>query len=178
MTLDLTRILGLLGLCLNLSACGFHLRGTLNAPLTFKQINLETNQPYGTLAITLKRLFESSGITVFSSPKPSIFTLRINRETVQNVSVVQSASSTTEQYRLIYTLNYEVDNAEGKALWGPKTLTVSDTYAVNQNQTLSTDQIQTDLQDKLEKDAANQIIYQLSAKQATQALSASPAHDS
>ena len=142
-------------------------------PKQINEIRIISATPYSALSLTLRQLLLSMHIQVIPPNQPAAFSLSIERETFRSNSMTQSASSSSQQYILYYDVTYHLENRAGQTLFGPKTLTLSETYSVNQNQVLTTSTIQTTLQTKLQEDAAYQILSQLSAQEAQAAIATS-----
>lgn len=164
----------LLGITL-LTGCGFHLRGAAPLPPNIKSISLHSATPYSLLMQELKEIFVSMKIAVVTPTEHPDLILVIDSETFSSTSLVQSASSSTEQYIMYYTITYHLDDAKNQSIWGPKNLRLSQTYSINQNEVLTTGTIEQTIQQQLQQEAAGRIIVQLGSVDAQKALMASSA---
>jgi outer membrane lipopolysaccharide assembly protein LptE/RlpB len=101
-------------------------------------------------------------------------TLRIFDKNFSTSVLSESASSSTKQYILHLAISYQLQNAQGQILYGPKTLHNQRDFTVNENQVLSTDQHQQMLSIEMERDAVFMLLMQLGSPEVATALMQSP----
>ena len=100
------------------------------------------------------------------SRKDAKYTLEIRGETTSTDTLSQSASSSTTQYVLYYTVTYAITRQDGTVVFGPKTVSNQRNYTVNQAQVLSSNSQVTALTEEMQHDAISLMFDQLSSKQA------------
>lgn len=160
----------LASMTLLLTGCGFHLRGNPPLPPNLHEISIQSSQPYGPLTLQLTQIFRSMHIQVVPPTQHPPVTIVIDSESVSNNTTIQSASSSIQQYIMYYTVVYHLVNAKAETIYGPKTITLSEPYSINQNQVLNTDSVQQSLEQELQQQVVYQIIQQLGSQDAQVAL--------
>ena len=158
-------------LTLSLSACGFHLRKQPPLPPELKTLYLQSEQPYELLTLQLTQILQSMGVTLVDTPKEAPVTLKIFNERYTTSVLSESASSSTKQYTLFLTVQYEMLGTNGKVLFGPKTVKEQSNYTINENQVSSTNTQQNALKEEMQRDAVFSILMQLGSTDAINAVS-------
>ena len=161
----------LLLLTLSLSACGFHLRKQPPLPPELKTLYVQSDQPYELLTLQLTQILRSMGVTLVDTAKEAPVTLKIFNERYTTSILSESASSSTKQYTLFLTVQYQMQNSSGKVLFGPKTVREQSNYTINENQVSSTNTQQNSLKEEMQRDAVFSILMQLGSTDAINAVS-------
>jgi LPS-assembly lipoprotein len=164
----------LICLTLSLTACGFHLRGTDHLPPTFNKVYIDSQSPYDTFTLTLTQLLKSMNIQLVTSAEKAPVTLKVFDKNLTTSVLSESASSSTKQYILHLAITYQLQNAQGAILYGPKTLHNQRDFTVNENQVLSTDAHQQMLSVEMERDAVFMLLMQLGSPEVATALNKTP----
>ncbi len=149
-----------------ISGCGFHLREHATFPKALNPLYIDSVVPYSELTLELKQILKSQGIVLVDSRKDAKYTLEIRGETTSTDTLSQSASSSTTQYVLYYTVTYAITRQDGTVVFGPKTVSNQRNYTVNQAQVLSSNSQVTALTEEMQHDAISLMFDQLSSKQA------------
>lgn len=158
------------GLALLLTGCGFHLRGAPALPPNIHTMGIQSGSPYDNLTLQLTQVISSMGIKVVPVSEHPPLVMVIDNQVFSTNSYTQSASSSTQQYIMYYNIAYHITNGSNVTILGPKTITLSETYSLNQNQVLSTDSVEQSIQQQLQQDAVFQIITQLGSQDAQTAF--------
>lgn len=99
-------------LCLMLSACGFHLRGTADIAEPLKQLSLVTpSKSRSQLEIQLKRQLRANGIQPDAS---NGYVMEIVSENRSRREASLSARANVDEYELTTRINLLVKNPEGE----------------------------------------------------------------
>lgn len=161
----------MLATCLLLLAgCGFHLRMAHPLPPSLQKLYLDSDAPYGDFSLELQQMLKSINVTLVNEPTAAPITLKVFSENFNSTVLSESASSTTKQYVLHFTMQYELLDAHGNVIWGPKTIQNERNYTVNENQVLSTDSDQAALRTEMERDAVFMILMQLDSPEVANAV--------
>lgn len=167
-------VLMMICLSIGLSACGFHLRGADHLPAALNTLYIDSQSPYDNFTLTLTQLLKSMDIQLVTTSDKAPVTLRIFDKNFSTSVLSESASSSTKQYILHLAISYQLQNAQGQILYGPKTLHNQRDFTVNENQVLSTDQHQQMLSIEMERDAVFMLLMQLGSPEVATALMQSP----
>lgn len=148
---------------LTLSSCGFHLRQPKPFPPALQTLYLRSGAPYSDLTIQVKQLLGSMHIQLVPTQHDAPITLFIFDESYTQSTASESASSKTKQYRMRFHVEYQLQDANGLVIYGPKVISTSRIYTVEEDQVLSSNTQGDILQKEMQQDAAYQIITELSS---------------
>ena len=126
--------LSILGLILIISACGFQLRGDIQA--NFDSISISG----GTSSFnkTLQRKFKQSGITISSASKAEKIVEIIKNNFTKTILTLTGTGAVSE-YQLDYEVIYRFKNKDG--LWNlPVTIEATRTYTYDDSDILAKDE--------------------------------------
>ena len=147
--------LSILGLILIISACGFQLRGDIQA--NFDSISISG----GTSSFnkTLQRKFKQSGITISSASKAEKIVEIIKNNFTKTILTLTGTGAVSE-YQLDYEVIYRFKNKDG--LWNlPVTIEATRTYTYDDANILAKDEeekrLVSGMEDQLIKTMATQI---------------------
>ena len=157
-----------------IAGCGFHLRGNFKLPPNLQHLYITSDSPYGPVTVQLKQILGHSGAQVEDQPGPEIITLSVKNQRYNQTTFSQSASAKTTQYTLYFSLDYELQNNKGIALYGPKTVSVQGNYTVNQDAVLTTSTQEDTLRSELQRQAVYQLIEQLNSPAVAKAVKTVP----
>lgn len=149
-----------------ITACGFHLRTQVLLPTALNPLYIQSNEPYNPLTLELKQILQSQNIVLADRRKDAKYTLEIQDQSTSTATLSQSASSSTTQYILYYHVTYAITSQDGKAVFGPKTITSQRNYTVNQAQVLSSDSQVASLTAEMQHDTISLMFDQLSSQDA------------
>ena len=111
------------------TACGFHLRGTVDIASDLESLSIQS--PDREFQRLLTTTLEQTGITVHSQAPYQITVLDLNRK--QQVASTSGGNIVTD-YDVIATLKWQLENAEGLKLTLPRELQQSSTFQRYENQ--------------------------------------------
>ena len=147
--------LSILGLILIISACGFQLRGDINA--NFDSISISG----GTSSFnkTLQRKFRQTGITIASASEAEKIVEIIKNSFTKTILTLTGTGAVSE-YQLDYIVTYRFKSKDGS--WNlPVTIETSRTYTYDDSDILAKDEeekrLVSGMEDQLIKTMATQI---------------------
>lgn len=158
-TISLMRQL-LIPILLLLTACGFHLRGSVQLPPELASLAVLDARPATDIAPALRRGLKNTGVQV-SGSAPMVLQLRSEQYGKRVLSV--DASGRAQEYGLSYTVRFSLANTAG-AVWLPET-TVSETRDLrfDASAVLGTGSEETQLKAEMRQNAVLQILRRLQA---------------
>lgn len=112
----MTRSAWLLSLAFGLSACGFHLHGSGEAPpVALKKVYIGGLPSTDTLYAALDTALTVAGASVVSNIQSDAVVLQVNpEETMRSISL--NRTGLTREYDLGYVITYEVKTAKGETI--------------------------------------------------------------
>lgn len=157
-------------LCMLLSACGFHVRGSTPLPAGIHTLYLKTPNAYDEITKILKQALIKHDITLVSNTNQAPYTLVIEQEVQHREATTVSASTELVQYTLYYKLRYSVAKQNGQVVLGPTEINLQNRYASNTNQIMGSSAEEIQLYRQMRFSAVMQLISQLSSPDAFAAL--------
>lgn len=151
-------------LAMSLVACGFQLRGNVTVPDRLKVITLTSESGSDSFDRSLRLALSKAGIVVIdrASAMPGTLNLKINPINSSDTELARDADNKVSQLQRRLSAYYFIRQADGKSLYGPRTITTTQTLA-NQNAEesakISYNQAQTE---SMHQALANQLLYDLS----------------
>lgn len=123
-------------LCLSLlSACGFHLRGTIILPEELKNIYLfGASQP---LKTELQQILHSSKGKITASPNEASVVIKVLKEELRNRVLSIGATGKSSEIELNYYLRFQIYDQHEKPLMDEQTIELSREYFNDQTAILA-----------------------------------------
>jgi len=120
--------------CSLLAACGFHSQTINDIPPQLRIIYLDSPNPYSPLAVQLRRVLASIKVHITKTAQAAPVTLSItsSKMTANIPSIIYSGNATSYSYTLVTT--FKVIKRNGEVIFGPKTLSISQSLLQNANQ--------------------------------------------
>ena len=146
-------------LCLELAACGFHLRGEATYAFSSIFVNSPMSPPFG---VELKRALANAGTAkLLESPVEAEVVLDV--PSVQDDKEVLSLSSggSVREYQLIKRVQFRLHDKEGGEWMPTAEIVIRRSYTFNETQVLARDLEEQRLQRDMQTDAVQQIIRRL-----------------
>lgn len=150
-------LLGLLGL----TACGWHLRGTLAMPegLDTIYVNSEGDSDY--LARSLRDLLEANEVRVQDSPAAAQLIINL-LDYVEDRRVVAIGDNTlVTEYELIATADVSIEQTKGEIVLPETELTVIRSYQFDQDNVLAMAEEEALIQEEMRRELVQQIVRRL-----------------
>ena len=159
-----TRLVLLALLTISIVACGFHLRGEANIPERLKTITLTSESGSDNFDRSLRLALNKAGVMVIDKvyADKNVLNLKINAIKTEDTELARDSNNDVSQIQRRLSSNYFIRQADGKSLYGPKTVSTVKTLT-NQNAEesakLSYNQAQLE---SMSDDLAKQLVYDLS----------------
>lgn len=113
-------------MALLLSACGYHLRGSLELPAGLKNVYLEGGS--AELREQFKRTMETSSVPLASSPETAGIIVKIFDEDNQRRVLSLSSGGAANDFELAYRLDYEIVDSNNKVLMARQPIEIKREY--------------------------------------------------
>lgn len=154
-----------ISLFLLLAGCGFHLKGVFSMPPSLKTLQISPDQPYDDFQRVLKQLLKNNHIQIVehdrARPLP-VATLTILSQTFSERTIAYGTNGLPNRAALELKISYQLSNVQGKLLENSSLVTVERELILDPNAILGTDNERGYLQTELYRDAASQLVRQLS----------------
>jgi LPS-assembly lipoprotein len=146
-----------------LSACGFHLRGSLgeaNLPFKTMVVAVPDTSPLGA---ELKRTIRGNGTTLVTDPKLAEAILDIVSERREKVVLSLSSQGRVREYSLYYRVTFRVRDNKEKDLLAPTEVVLKRDISFNESQALSKEAEEGLLYRDMQSDLVQQILRRIVA---------------
>lgn len=151
----------MVGLTVLMSACGWHLRGTLTLPEGLDSVYLQNDSNAQVLGRTLERLLAANQIQIAERPAAAQVIIKLlGFEEDRRVVAVGDNTLVTE-YELIATADFSVETARGEVVSPPSAVSVIRAYQFDQDNVLGMAEEQRLIMEEMRRDIAQQIIRRL-----------------
>ncbi|WP_049723860.1 LPS-assembly lipoprotein LptE [Gilvimarinus polysaccharolyticus] len=117
-----------LSLVLLTSACGWHLRGSLNPPLEIERIHVVSTEEHTDLLRELARTLASQGIQVVGADENPEYILALGDETTRQRTVGIGADTLASAYSMTLMADYQILTANNVPLGKQEQARVTRTY--------------------------------------------------
>lgn len=143
------------------SACGWHLRGSLNLPSDLKAIHIN-NQSNSDVTLTqLVRVLNSNGIAQAESLEQAQYSIRLSNEREERRSISVSSSGLVSEYELTHEVDYSITDGNGKVLAPQTTARVIRSYNYDRNDVIAKNEEEELIRKEMRTQLAAQIINRL-----------------
>jgi len=162
-SLKLFKALFLVFLCVSVSACGFHLRGTSSLQEVDKIVFLEA--PRGSFEQQLEDDLRISGVQLTNEKEASDWYIKVSQARSGRDIGTLNERGTVDSYKLRMVVTYSVFGPDNKLLRSPQTLTESRQYVFNPAGIIESEFEEEALRNGMEKEISLRIIRHLSELQ-------------
>ena len=148
-----------------LTGCGFHLRGAFSISPSLQTLQILPNQSYDVFQRTLKQFLKSNNIKIVEQNTENtipVTTLTILNQAFSERAVAYSSNGLPNRAALELKISYQLTDEKGKPLGNNTVVIVERELMLNPNAVLGTDNERSHLQADLYRDAASQLVRQLS----------------
>lgn len=149
-------------ICLTISACGWHLRGSVagsnesSAPI---ELSITAQDNYSPLLGSLRQSLRAHKIT--EVPSKALFTLAIGNEVMNKRTAGVGADALTSAYEVILSVEYSIKR-NSELLTTPKTkASISRTYSYNINNAATATQEEALILREMRRELAQQILRRI-----------------
>ncbi len=154
-------------LTLLLSGCGFHLRGMMAFPSGFNNVAIinQTQHISRDLILSLQRQLREHHINVVDDPSQKAqYWLVLEQDNLAQQLTNVAASTTPRQYQLIYTIQFQLAQANGATLVPSQAVSMQRQVTVNNDRILGSDFESQTIAHEIYQDAATQILTRISSR--------------
>jgi len=152
-----------------LSACGFHLRGSVQLPPELVTINVQDAKPSTDIAPVLRTALRNAGVQI-SGSAPML--LQLNAEQYGKRVLSVDSVGRAQEYGLSYTVRFSLKGRDGAEVWlAEQSVTQTRDLRFDATAVLGTENEEALLKEEMRRDAVLQILRRL---QKAKPLRASP----
>ena len=160
----LLRLLLLTILSATLLACGFHLRGAVELPPALKETRIVGVAEFAPLRLELKKVLTNAGAKVLpATATVSLSTITISNELYNRRALSVDSQGRVAEYGLMYSFNFQVSDAAGKALVASQKIELNRNYRFDPNAVLAKDTEETQLRADMTNFAVRQLMRRIDA---------------
>lgn len=148
-----------------LTGCGFHLRGTFSIPKSLQTLQILPNQPYDTFQRVLRQFLKSNNIKIVDhnvEEATKVATLTILGQAFSERTIAYGSNGLPNRAVLELKITYQLTNPQGNPVGVNTVVVVERELTLNPLAVLGTDNERNRLQADLYRDAASQLVRQLS----------------
>lgn len=154
------KLFTLVAISLLISACGWHLRGSLNLPADLKSVAISGAS--ATLYEQLERQLRASDIDLQASEKDAQYTIVIIDEANERRTAALGSDALAAEYELNATAEFVFRNSRGENVGEVNKVSVLRTLTYDSNQVLGSANEGSIIQREMTQEVANQIIRRMS----------------
>ena len=160
MTRSLKRLLLAIGWIsiLFCNGCGFHLRGVIDMPPWLNDIAIMVQKVHRDLGPDLKEQLEAYHIHVSKRPNQARYWLILEEDFEEKHITSVSSSTTPRQYQVTYTVQFKLEEANGKDIIPTSRVTATRLVTINSDRMLGSNYEEGLLKEEMRHDAIIQII--------------------
>ncbi|WP_044872291.1 LPS assembly lipoprotein LptE [Pseudomonas sp. LFM046] len=151
------RNLLVLGLSALLSACGFQLRGTVDAEFALTELDVTARNQYGQTVKDVRKALEDNKVKVHAGAP---YTLVLTNEAESQRAATYTSSARSAEYELTQTLKYEIRGSNDMLLMNDQ-LSVQKYYVHDSNNLIGSDQEAAQLRQEMHQEMVQQIVMRL-----------------
>ena len=149
------------------SGCGFQLRGEATLPPEMDRTQMIVNDEYSTLARRVRIMLERNGVEFVGAEQATAILEIPQNEVVTEVLTIADTARARE-YRVTYTVQFRLTDADGRDLIGWQTLRQSREISFDEQQILASSREQEYLRDELAETMAQLLVARLESLYVTQ----------
>ena len=146
---------------LTLTACGFHLRGSIEIPPYLKTLQLQDASPATRIAPELQRALQDEGVTITDDAAQANAVLRLQSESFSRRVQAVDASGKAQEYGLQYSVVFSVLGPDGIAWLSNANVSATRDLRFDEAAVLGAGGEQEQLQAEMRAEAVRGILRQL-----------------
>lgn len=146
----------LLIIVLSISACGYQLRGSIDLPEGLKSIYLQNASAQ--LQKNMKKTLKSSGGKLVDNIEQAGLVVQVVKEKMDRRVLSLSSTGRASEYEIIYQLEFNLLDAERKALSRTQQIEITKDYFNNQEEVLGKDNEERVIRDEMYRRAVQSIV--------------------
>ena len=142
------------------SACGWHLKGTLEMPADFQALKI--SGAHGQLSEELQRQLSANGINTSPTAGQPHYSLVLSNQVNERRTAALGADAVVSEYEYLKAIHYELRNPEGKLVGAPGRAELTRSVSYSADNVLSSTGEGTIVQSEMTRELAAQLIRRLS----------------
>lgn len=142
-----------------LTACGYHLRGSLELPQELKKICLQGGS--ANLKTQFQKTLENSSGQLVKAPAEAAMTVRVFEKEIRQRAISLSSQGRSNQFELYYLLFYELRDSQNKALTGRERIEVRREYFNDQQDIIAKDNEEGVIRNEMYQQAVKTILNRM-----------------
>lgn len=158
------------GFVLLLAACGFKLVGKMDIPDQLNYVYVQSELTHSPFTNELESSLRSAGVILTSSPADAKVIIDIMNEKQSTSLTGNGTTQETRKYRITYAVTFVVEDATGKKIYGPTTVSSSDSLYIYSGQVLGNNNETTNLIQQLQRENIQKVMLKLTSTNAQKAL--------
>lgn len=158
-----TRLLLLALLTMSVVACGFQLRGQVDMPARLKVLTLTSNSGSDAFDRSLRIALSRAGVTIINEADATneTYNLKVNPISSADIELARNSSNDVSQIQRRLTSNYFIRQADGKSVYGPRTISTTKTLTNQDGEESAKLSYNKDQTESMNEDLATQLTYDL-----------------
>ena len=149
--------------CLILTSCGFHLRGSAESETRIPALHLTAENVYGELIYAFESTLSSSGTELVESPDLAPWTMTILSERFSRRVAATTRSISVAKYELILQVRFSLTAQDGNLLIPPTSLTIQRMYEYDSSNLVGSDAEEELLRQEMRREIAGSIVRRMEA---------------
>jgi len=151
----------MLGLCLLLAACGFHLRGLNAFAFPFKSLYIQSANGYTPFINEVMNAIKANDVQVMETADQAQIILQIVSEVQDKQILSLNVAGRVVEYRLQYRVSLRVYDNKQQEWLAPQEITLRRDYSYDDTQVLAKQQEEGLLYQNMRGDAVQQVLRRL-----------------
>lgn len=157
-----------------LSACGWHLRGSMSMPLDLDTVFVTAEDSHGALITDLKRTLASNNVTTTGQSADAQYSIMLSNEKNDRRTVSVGNDALAAEYELNMSVDYHITNQAGEEV-ASNNATTYRSYTFNQDAVVAKAEEERLIQQEMRNNLVQQILRRLRFISQEQAESTNPA---
>ena len=153
-----------------LAGCGFHLRAAKSLPPQLYRVYYQTDNPYGQFEIAFKQALKSSNVVMLDAPNKTALVLHVSSVWSVPDTTVSMSTTSGRTYHLNYNATISINDASGKVLLSPQTVSASRDINLQPGEIIETTPQVEVVKQELQQELATKILNILCSKNTFQIL--------
>jgi LPS-assembly lipoprotein len=145
------------------SACGFHLRGSVSAALPFDTLHIRDRANDGMLTSQLKTALSRSDVSMVDDPDQADVVLTLRQVRSEQRVLTISPSGNVEEYAVYYTVDFTLWDKQEAGPGLVQTIELQRDYTYDEDQVLETGQEKDRLVRAMRTDAVRNLLQRMQA---------------
>lgn len=143
------------------SACGWHLRGSSSIPLDISSVYVTAEDSYGSLVSTLKQSLASNQVANAENSSDAQYTVILSNEQHDRRTVSVGNDALAAEYELSLSVDYVIQDGEGKTLSTKSTASSLRAYDFDRNAVVAKSEEERLILSEMRNNVVQQILRRL-----------------